>query len=157
MKIEVLDPNDDWVVSGTLLDAYNSATFRLSSAPLEPDAYATFVAAPWVEVPSGPNGASVVGAYLPADLTYEFEVTGINIAWFDTQDSHDGPAAVLRLVIDVSDVEGADVSEGFGSVYFGNKIGKDDILVAYLASGTYTAESAPNAESLSGSFWVKGE
>jgi hypothetical protein len=159
MRIEVFDPNDDWVVSGALLDAYNSATFRLSSAPLEPDAYATFVAAPWVEVPSSPNGASLAGAYLPADPTYEFEETGINIAWFDTQDSHDGPATVLRLVIDVSEVEGADVSGGFGSVYFSQSGPAEpgDILVAGLQSESGCRYGGSALVPLSGKFYVKGK
>ncbi len=79
--------------------------------------------------------------------------------WYDGVSSHDGPATVMRLVIDVSEVDGADVSEGFGSVYFSTtgKIGKTDILVADLDSGTCTSDSAPSEESLSGSFWVKGE
>ena len=157
LKIEVLDPNnDDWVVTGAALRTYNDAAFRLSTSETTPDQYATFVAAPWTSVP-GSATANLAGAYDPPNPSGKFITTGINLGWYDTAESHDGPATVMRIVIDVSEVEGADVSEGFGSVYFGNKIGEDDILVGDLASGTYTAESAPDAESLSGSFWVKGE
>jgi hypothetical protein len=143
-------------VTGAVLDASNDATFRLSTSATTPDKYATFVAAPWTTVP-GSATANLAGAYDPPDPNEVFTTTDINVGWYDTAESHDGPAAVMRIVIDVSEVEGADVSSGFGSVYFGAKVGKSDILVADLASGTYTAESAPNAELLSGNFWVKGE
>jgi len=157
LKIEVSDPNnDDWVATGAALRTYNDATFRLSTTATTPDQYATFVAAPWTSVP-GSATADVAGAYDPPDPNEVFTTTELNLGWFDTASSNDGPATVMRIVIDVSEVDGADVSEGFGSVYFGSKIGEDDILVAHLASATCTAESAPNAESLSGSFWVKGE
>ena len=105
----------------------------------------------------GSATANLAGAYDPADPNEAFTTTDLNLAWYDSAESNDGPAAVMRIVIDVSDVDGADVSSGFGSVYFGAKVGKDDILVADLTSGTFTAESAPDAESLSGNFWVKGE
>ena len=159
LKIEVNDPNnDDWVVTGAVLDTSNDATFRLSLAANYPNQYATFVAAPWTTLPELPN-ASVVGAYDPPDPDPEFTTTGINLGWYDMAESNDGPATVMRLVIDVSEVKDADVSEGFGSVYFSTtgKIGKDDILVADLDSGTCTAESAPDLKSLSGEFYVKGE
>ena len=65
----------------------------------------------------------------------------------------------MRIVIDVSEVSGADVSEGFGRVYFSTTgpAGKADILVADLASGTATADLAPALKSLSGNFYAKGE
>jgi hypothetical protein len=144
-------------VTGAVLDASNDATFRLSTTATTPEQYATFVAAPWTTVP-GSATANLAGAYDPPDPNEVFTTTDINLGWYDCAESHDGPATVMRIVIDVSEVEGADVSEGFGSVYFAaQKTGKTDILVAVLASETYTAESAPNAESLSGNFWVKGE
>ncbi len=105
----------------------------------------------------GSATANLAGAYDPPHPTGKFITTGINLGWFDCAASHDGPATVMRIVIDVSEVDGADVSAGFGSVYFGSKIGVDDIQVAELASGTFTADSAPSVESLSGSFWVTGE
>ena len=153
------DPNsDDWVVTGAVLDASNDAEFRLSLAATYPNQYAIFVAAPWTTLPALPN-ASVVGAYDPPDPDEVFTTTDVNLGWYDTAESNDGPATVMRLVIDVSDVEGADVSEGFGSVYFSTtgKKDKDDILVTDFDSGTYTAESAPGLKSLSGNFYVKGE
>ena len=83
----------------------------------------------------------------------------INLGWFDGASSNDGPATVLRIVIDVSDVDDADVSSGFGSVYFSQSgpVGKDDILVATMTSETATAESAPGMTTLTGNFYVKGE
>ena len=159
LKIEVDDPNsDDWVATGAVLDTSNDATFRLSTTATTPNQYATFVAAPWTTLPVLPN-ASVVGAYDPPDPDEVFTTTDINLGWYDMVESNDGPATVMRLVIDVSEVKDADVSEGFGSVYFSTtgKIGKDDILVADLDSGTCTAESAPDLKSLSGEFYVKGE
>ncbi len=74
-------------------------------------------------------------------------------------ESVDTSATVMRLVIDVSNVSGADVSGGFGSVYFttAEPTGKDDILVVTLSSETATAESAPGMKSFSGNFHVKGE
>ncbi len=153
------DPNsDDWVVTGAVLDASNDAEFRLSLAATYPNQYAIFVAAPWTTLPALPN-ASVVGAYDPPDPDEVFTTTDVNLGWYDTAESNDGPATVMRIVIDVSDVDGADVSEGFGSVYFSTTgpAAKEDILVADLDSGTSTAESAPGLKSLSGNFYVKGE
>ncbi len=159
LKIEVGDPNkDDWIVTGAVLDASNDATFRLSTTATTPDQYATFVAAPWTSLP-GSATADVVGAYDPPDPNEVFTTTDINLGWYDRVSSNDGPATVMRLVIDVSEVEGADVSEGFGSVYFstGGPTQQEDILVADLASGTSTADLAPALKSLSGEFYVKGE
>ncbi len=158
MKLEVPDPNDDWVTSGAVLTAENDATFRLSLGPTWPDEYATFVSAPWTTLPALPN-ANVVGAYLPPDPTYVFTTSGINLGWFDSANSLNGPATVMRLVIDVSDVPGADVSEGFGSVYFstGGPLNPSDVLVAQLQSETGTAAFGSNLFPLSGSYYVKGE
>jgi hypothetical protein len=43
---------------------------------------------------------------------YVFDSSAVNLDWFDLVESEDGPAAVMRLVIDVSQVDGADVSAG---------------------------------------------
>ena len=89
-----------------------------------------------------------------------FTTTELNLGWYDTDtDSNDGPATVMRLVIDVSEVKGADVSGGFGSVYFTmtGPENEGDILVADLASGTGTIETLPLLKTLSGNFYVKGE
>ena len=56
-------------------------------------------------------------------------------------------------------VPGADVSGGFGSVYFsqaGPKAQKD-ILVAELDSGTGSAVNGSSLVAFSGEFYVKGE
>jgi hypothetical protein len=158
LKIELSDPNDDWVATGAELDSYNDATFRLSTTATTPDQYATFVAAPWTSLPQSAT-ASVAGAYDPADPDPEFTTTGINLAWYDAVESNDGPATIMRIVIDVSEVEGADVSEGFGSVYFSTAgpAEKEDILVADIASETGTVNSVPGLKWLSGEFYVKGE
>ena len=159
MQIEVDDPNsDDWVVSGAVLEAENDAEFRLSSSAQWPDQYASFVAAPWTTLPVS-STCTLAGAYDPPDPNEVFTTGAINLGWFDGASSNDGPATVMRIVIDVSDVDGADVSTGFGSVYFSQSgpVGKDDILVATLASETATAESAPGMTTLTGNFYVKGE
>jgi len=159
LKVVVNDPNNDWVATGAVLPARNAATFRLSSSPTTPDAYATFVGAPWTTIPSGPGATQVIGAYQPPDLTYQFETTGINIGWYDTVDSENGPAAVMRLVIDVSEVEGADTSGGFGSVYFSQTgpTNPEDILVADVESETGHCFGGCNMHPLNGSFYVKGQ
>jgi hypothetical protein len=157
LKIEVDDPNnDDWVVTGAVLEASNQATFRLSTMSTTPDEYATFVAAPWSVVP-GSATANLAGAYEPADPLEVFTATNINLGWWDLAESEDGPATVMRIVIDVSQVAKADVSGGFGSVYFSNNgpAKRTDILVAGFTSGIYTAQLVPDVESLSGEFYVK--
>ena len=159
LQIEVDDPNtDDWVATGADLESDNDAEFRLSIAAAYPSQYATFVSAPWTTLP-GSATANIAGAYDPPDPNEAFTTTDINIGWYDNVSSNDGPATVMRIVIDVGDVTDADVSEGFGSVYFSTSgpTGKDDILVATLSSETATAESAPGMKSFSGNFYVKGE
>ena len=159
LQIEVDDPNtDDWVATGADLESDNDAEFRLSIAAAYPSQYATFVSAPWTTLP-GSATANIAGAYDPPDPNEAFTTTDINIGWYDNVSSNDGPGTVMRIVIDVSDVTGADVSTGFGSVYFSQSgpTGKDDILVATLSSETATAESAPGMKSFSGNFYVKGE
>jgi hypothetical protein len=156
LKIEVDDPNnDDWVVTGAELGASNDAAFRLSTTATTPNQYATFVAAPWTSVPGTPT-ADLAGAYDPPDPNEVFTTTALNLGWYDTAESNDGPATVMRLVIDVSEVDGADVSGGFGSVYFSTTgpANKDDILVADLASGTSTVDLAPALRPYSGEFYV---
>ena len=100
----------------------------------------------------------MAGAYDPPDPDAVFTTTELNLGWYDTDtDSDDGPAAVMRLVIDVSEVDGADVSEGFGSVYFSTsgpaEVG--DIRVAQLSWGTATIQTVPDLKSLIGNFYVK--
>ena len=156
-KIQVNSAGDDWIAAGVDVDAANSATFRLSVGTTVADQYATFVSAPWTTLPVGSSGANVVGSYDPAG-TSVFSTSDLNLAYCDTTDSLDGPATIMRLVIGVSNISGADVSSGFGSVYFSTtgKIGKDDILVATLSSITGTADTDGDMESLSGNFYVRG-
>ena len=159
LRIEVDDPNDnDWIVSGSMLRARNDAEFRLSTTSTTPNQYATFVAAPWTSLP-GSATANVAGAYYPADPNEAFEVDELNIGWYDTAtDSHDGPATVMRIVIDVSDVSGADVSGGFGAVYFAKaKKNASDILLAELDAGACTADAEGAMDIYYGSFFVAGE
>ena len=62
-------------------------------------------------------------------------------------------------LIDVSEVEGADVSGGFGSVYFSTSgpTGKDDILVAEFESATATNCRDSTLYTLDGAFYVTGK
>jgi hypothetical protein len=139
----------------------HDASFRLSTYPNTPNTYATFVAAPWVtkNVPSS-STASVAGTYDPSDPDAIFTTSEINLGWYDTNAaSSDGPGSVMRIVIDVSDVDGADVSGGFGSVYFSTTgpASEDDILVAELNSGTSTKLISGGLKTFWGEFYVKGQ
>jgi hypothetical protein len=89
MKVEVPDPNDDWVATGAVLTAENDATFRLSLGPTWPDEYGSFVSAPWTTLPASPT-ANLIGAYLPPDPTYVFTTGGINLGWYDSANSLNG-------------------------------------------------------------------
>jgi len=162
VKIELEDyEDDDWLVSGAALEASNDATFRLSTSATTPDAYATFVAAPWRRVPASAT-ALLAGAYNPADPSAVFTTTALNLGWYDTDpDTADGPGAVavMRIVIDVSEVEGADVSEGFGSVYFSTTgpAEEGDILLSDLDCATGTTLTLPLLKTCTGEFYVAGE
>jgi hypothetical protein len=95
---------------------------------------------------------------LPADVDFVFESSAINISWFDLAESHDGPAAVMRLVIDVSDVASADTSDGLGSVYF-SQIGPanaGDVKLADLHGASGTQAGGDAMTTLTGEFYVKG-
>jgi hypothetical protein len=103
LKIEVLNSRtDDRLVNGAALTANNDATFRLATYPTTPNQYATFVAALRTTLP-GRSTANVAGGYEPAD-GQAFITTAINLGRYDTDTaSNDGPATVMRIVIDVSD------------------------------------------------------
>jgi len=161
--IEIDEEDDDWTVSGTVITAANGATFRLapvdpnSDTPIpgssEPDKYATFFSVPKsvnangrFNNPMGDDGA-IAGACHPIAPDYTFTTTSITACWYDKDgDSNDGPAAVLRLVLDVSGVSGADTSGGFGSVYFSTSgpTSGGDIKVADF--GLATAHAAEGGE-----------
>jgi hypothetical protein len=152
------DPNDDWTMSGVAAAVRHGAEFRLSSKPTEPDAYASFVTSPLATidyVDSLPE-TRLAGGYNPASAEGDFATEALNLAWFDTESSHDGPATVMRLVIDVGDVEGADTSGGFGSVYFSQTGPADesDIKVAELQSATGTRAGGSGFAPLGGTFYV---
>ena len=63
----------------------------------------------------------------------------------------------MRIVLDVSDVDGADVSNGFGSVYFSTTgpIGRNDIRIATLQ--TETGSTADATTTFDGYFYVYGD
>jgi len=64
----------------------------------------------------------------------------------------------MRLVLDVCDVSEADVSKGFGSVYYAqSKKSVNDILLADLDAGAGTKLSEGGLETTDGSFFVKGK
>ncbi len=171
--IEMVDPNDDWTVAGALVTTANGATLRLAvfadpndpnnpmipepASASEPDKYGTFVG-----VPKGVNvsgrftspGASYAGGYTGA---VAYVSTGVNVAWFDLDDeSHDGPAAIMRIVLDVSAVTGADTSGGFGSVYFSDSGPTDPghIKVADFESAAAAESAGEELNTLLGAFYV---
>jgi hypothetical protein len=71
--------------------------------------------------------------------------------------SHDGPAAILRLTLDVSGVTGADTSGGLGSVYFSTtgpaQLGH--IKVADFALSVTHGYDGAETTALEGEFYVK--
>ena len=162
LVIAITDPGNDWTTSGVVARAENGATFRLAPGPTDPDQYASFVSAPRV-VDEGPppnnSGASVAGAYLPPDSVYDFASRIINLSWFDKVDSKDGPAAVMRLVIDVSAVPGADTSGGLGSVYFSQTgpARPADIKVVDFRSATGSRRDGGALTGHDGEFFVNAD
>jgi hypothetical protein len=66
---------------------------------------------------------------------------------------------VLRLVIDVSGVTGADTSGGFGSVYFSTSgpTSGGDIQVADFGLATAHAAEGGELTTVTGAFYVAGE
>ena len=162
MLIEVADPNDDWTTAGAVVTAANGAAFRLAGKPTSIEPYATFVSPPRDpdadEERERDSGAEVIGAYLPPAGEYVFDAGAVNLDWFDLVESEDGPAAVMRLAIDVSQVDGADVSEGFGSVYFSQSgpASAGDIKVADFSSAVSTRSAGSAMSTLAGELFVRG-
>ena len=157
--VDATRPSDDWTTCGALLTAHNEAAFRLSSAPSAPDAYATFVGSPGAPLPGGSGTTWLAGAYQPSGPRCRFDETGINVVWFDTVESQQGPAAVMRLVIDVSAVPGANTSGGLGSVYFSQSgLGElGDIKVADSTFSVMSKFGAENTAVVTGVFFVKAQ
>jgi hypothetical protein len=140
-----------------VVQAEKGAVFRLAAEPTVLDPLASFVRAPEAGDGDTPDaGAFVAGAFAPVSPAYDFEPVLINLCWFDRVDSFDGPAPIMRLVIDVSGVPGADTSGGFGSVYFSQSgpLELADILVAELQSATGTSADG-GLSVLTGRFYVR--
>ena len=159
LVVELVDDADDWTSTGVELHAAGGAVFRLAPTPTTLGRYATFVTSPLGgDDERRYDAAQLAGAYQPAGPEYTFEPETINLTWFDRGESHDGPAGMMRLVIDVSAVAGADVSSGFGSVYFSTTGPENagDIQIAALNSETCTAQSG-STTFLGGHFYVKGQ
>lgn len=160
---------DDWVGSGCEISRANGATFRLvpsaGNPPVPtsslPNKYATFFSVPYaVDTNSRFNtpfpSGGIAGEYDVTSTAYSYSATLIDASWYDlSASSNDGPAAVLRLVIDVSGVTGANTSGGFGSVYFtSGSPGSGDIKVADLIFEVAHKYDTSGSATLSGSFYV---
>ncbi|MCA9244771.1 MAG: hypothetical protein KDA32_12485 [Phycisphaerales bacterium] len=173
LLITVSDPNDDWTSNGATVDTLNGATLRLApydpndpnsdpepTGAGEPNKYVCFVG-----VPKGVNvngrfnipGASYAGGFNGGD-EFTYTTTEFDVAWFDTSGtSNDGPAVVMRIVIDVSGVSGADTSSGSGSVYYSETgpATAGDIEVATFAAATGVDSLGATLTTISGSFYAK--
>lgn len=171
--IELEEEDDDWTGCGAAVKRANGATFYVisgaSNPPTpgssQPGRYRSFFSVPYAVTASNrfnapfPSG-SIVGAYSPLGTSYVYSTTDLNANWYDTTgSSDDGPAAVMRVTIDVSGVSGADVSGGFGSVYFSTTGPADgnDIKVADFAAAAAHAFDQGQPEALTGAFYVNGQ
>ncbi len=173
LLITVSDPNDDWTSNGGTVDTLNGATLRLApydpndpnsdpepTGAGEPNQYVCFIGVP-KPVSAGLRfsspGASYAGGFNGGD-EFTYTTGEFDIAWFDTSGaSHDGPAAVMRIVIDVSGVSGADTSSGFGSVYYSETgpAAAGDIEVATFEAATGVDSLGATLTTIGGSFYVK--
>lgn len=168
--IELEEEDDDWTGCGAAVKRANGATFYVVSGASNPPTpgssqparYRSFFSVPYAVTASNrfnapfPSG-SIVGAYSPLGASYAYSATDLNANWYDTTgSSNDGPAAVMRITIDVS---GADVSGGFGSVYFSSSGPADggDIKVADFAAAVAHAFDQGQPETLTGAFYVNGQ
>jgi len=171
--IELDQAADDWTGCGAAVKRASGATFYVisgaSNPPTpgssQPGRHRSFFSVPYAVTASNrfnapfPSGG-IVGAYSPLGSSYVYSTTDINANWYDTTgSSNDGPAAVLPVTIDVSGVGGADVSGGFGSVYFSTTglIDGSDIKVADLAAALAHAYDQGEPQTLTGAFYVNGE
>ncbi len=160
---------DDWVASGVQATTANGSTFRIvpdaGNPPVPgsslPDKYATFFSVPYSVNASSrfttpfPTGG-IAGEYDPGTSAYTYTTSAIDAAWYDMNStSNDGPAAVLRIVLDVNGVTGADTSAGFGSVYFTTgSPGSGDIKVADMTFEVEHKYDDSGSTTVSGSFYV---
>lgn len=164
----IAESADDWIGSGVTVTVANGATLRLvpnaGNPPTPgdsiPEKYTTFFGEPRAVTYSGrftnplPNGA-IAGKYTGAGA-FTYTSTAINAAWYDNNPtSNDGPAAVLRIVINVSGVSGADTSGGLGSVYFTTgSPGSGDIKVADMTFDVEHKYADSGSTVTVGSFYV---
>lgn len=165
----IAESADDWTGSGVTVTVANGATLRLvpnaGNPPTPgdsiPEKYTTFFGEPRAVNYSGrftnplPNGA-IVGKYDTGTGAYTYTSTAINAAWYDMNaSSNDGPAAVFRIVINVSGVNGADTSGGLGSVYFTTgSPGSGDIKVADMTFDVEHKYADTGSTVTVGSFYV---
>jgi hypothetical protein len=140
-----IDPNDLHIPGNTI-----------------PEKYTTFF-----NVPKGVNASGrftsplssggIAGSCNPEHPAYTYTTEEIDALWYDIDDaSNDGPAAVFRIVIDVSSVSGADTSGGLGSVYFSTTGPADPghIKVADLHTQTGRKFNGAEVDELEGAFYV---
>ncbi|MCC6360949.1 MAG: hypothetical protein IT450_19590 [Phycisphaerales bacterium] len=161
------DSDDDWTGSAAHLTTSNGATFRLVPSPgnppeptsSTPDKYATFFSVPYAVNANSrfytpfPSGGIAGGS--STSTSYTYSTSTVDAAWYDIDTaSNDGPAAVLRVVIDVSAVSGANVT-GFGDVYFTTgSPGSGDIKVADMTFEVAHKYDDSGSTTISGSFYV---
>ena len=161
LTLEMPDEGDDWTTTGVALVAEDDAAFRLSRQPTIQSPYATFVTAPCTlgDEQRQRLATELGGAFAPAAAEYTFGTNAINMVWYDKVDSFDGPGVVMRLVLDVGRVEDADVSEGFGSVYFSasGPRSERDICLGTCTAATGIRPAAGDLATLNGAFYVTGK
>lgn len=168
VMVTMADTGDDWIGGGVTLARANGAVFRLvpnASVPpvptsATPQKYTTFFSQPSsvnansrFNTPFSTGG--IAGKHSAAAAAYTYSGTAIDAAWYDMAESSDGPAAVLRIVIDVFKVEGKNTSGGFGSVYFtAGSPGAGDIKVADMTFDVGHKYVDSGSTTLTGSFYV---
>jgi hypothetical protein len=173
LLIEIDAEDDDWTTTGLCAARANGATFRLVADPNDPPTpgasppgkYSTFFSVPkGVNVGSRFNNpfptGGIAGSCHPLSGAAVYTTTTVHACWLDSDlESDDGPAAIARIVLDVSGVSGADTSGGLGSVYFsttGPNSGSD-IKVGDLHASTAHKDGGGALEELEGEFYVVGE
>lgn len=168
--VQMLNTADDWTGGGVAVTSANGTTFRLvtggGNPPVPgnatPAKYATFFSVPFANVNGNnrfiapfPTGG-IAGRYTGSG-GFVYTDTSINAAWYDMNaNSHDGPAAVLRLVLDVTNVAEANTSAGLGSVYFSTNgpASAGHIKVADLTFEPEHKHAEAGSLVISGSFYV---
>ncbi|MFN0135557.1 MAG: hypothetical protein ACKVS9_05495 [Phycisphaerae bacterium] len=130
----------------------------------QPEKYSTFFSVPYSNANANarfdtpfPTGA-IAGKYASGTGAYSYTDTSVSASWYEMAVSSDGPAAIMRIAIDVTDVTGTDTGSGFGSVYFSTTgpTNVTDIEVADITVKVTHAYADSGSSSLTGSFYVKG-